>query len=88
MGLSLPAVERMADIALVSGIRHSETTGPLRKYLDRLYLEHGNGNNSRIYAETVFIFNKETLITVLKLPNEFKRAVLKIKVRKAEGVKV
>jgi len=86
MGLSLAAVERMADMALMKGIKHSETTGAFRKYLDRLFMADGKANVAWIYAETIFLFYKETLITVLNLPKEYRLAVTKIKLRKAEGL--
>jgi hypothetical protein len=81
LGLSTAAIERMAEIALEHGIRHGDTSGGFRRYLDRLYLDYGNANNTRIYGEVVFLFRDRRLITVLHLPHEFKRVVLKIKLR-------
>lgn len=71
-------LQRMADVALRNGIQHTGTTGRLRRYFDRLYLEEGKANNVRIYGHHVYIFAGESLITVMHLPNEFKKVVAKL----------
>lgn len=68
------ATLRMAQKALDSGVRHADTAGRLKRYIDGLYLLHGKGNNTRIYGEHVFIFQGATLITILYLPNDLRRA--------------
>ena len=77
MGLPKKAVERQAALALVKGLRHSETNGSLNRYFTHLFFSHRTANNIRIYNEHVFIFDEETLVTVLKLPNEYKFVVRK-----------
>ena len=73
MGLGKNNTNRIADIALEKGLAHGETKGKLRKYLSSLFLTHGVGNNMRVYAEKVFVFQGNRLITVLPLPNDFKK---------------
>lgn len=78
MGLNKEASDKAAQKALEVGIRHSETAGSLHRYLSRLFLTKKTANNIRIYAEKVFIFSGNVLITVLQLPNEYKKVVNKI----------
>lgn len=79
LGLRLGSLTRMAELALENGIKHSETSGSLKRYIDKLFLTHRNGSNIRIYGETVFIFAGEILVTVLPLDNRHKKTVKKIK---------
>lgn len=78
MGLGDRAIQRMAERAFEKGISVSETTGRFRRYLERLYDSHGNGNNLRVYGEKIFVFQNETLITILHLPNDYKKAAKKL----------
>lgn len=77
IGLNKRATDKIVLKALEYGISHKEVGGTLSRYFDFLYLSHGKGNNIRIYAERVFIFDDEFLITVFNLPNEFKKLVKK-----------
>lgn len=88
MGIGKNKSERIADIALKRGLRCTETKGRLRKYMDGLFLSHGVGNNSRVYAEKVFIFQGNNLITVLPLPNNLKSLANLITKKKAETSEV
>lgn len=71
-------LQRMAEVAFMDGIQHTGTTGRLRRYFDALYLEHRTANNIRIYGHHVYLFAGRTLITVMHLPNEFKKLVARI----------
>ena len=72
MGVRKKTTDRVAENALKKGLTVKETKGKLKKYLNKLFLTHSVGNNMRVYAEKVFIFQGDHLITVLSLPNEFK----------------
>ena len=85
-GLNIRSHDRMAAIALRDGLRHSDCTGRLKKYVDYLFLTHKKGNNIRLYGDDVYIFQGTTLITVLKLPAPHKNAVNKIADRKKQPV--
>jgi len=61
---------KLADKALIRGVTHGETKGDLNEYLSMLYLKYKKANNLRIFDRKVFIFDKDTLITVLFLPPE------------------
>jgi hypothetical protein len=74
LGWPPSATARMAQKALDCGVRHQDTAGRLRRFLDHQFLLHGHGNNTRIYGQHVFIFEGPVLITILYLPNELRRA--------------
>ena len=64
--------------ALQNGIRHEETKGALRRYLDSVYLKRETANNIRIYCNNVYLFHNEMLITLYPLPPEFRRIATKL----------
>lgn len=73
LSLSKEPFRKLVVKAFNEGIRHADTKGRLKKYIDCLYLKHEKGNNIRIYGENVFIFHNRNLITVWQIPNEFKK---------------
>jgi len=79
VGLNKKARTRHTKLALKRGMKHIEAPAPLKKYLNTLFLRYNSGNNMRVYNHKVFIFQGETLITVLNLPNEFKKYVMRRK---------
>lgn len=84
-GLPKRAVESNARRALECGVRHSETTGTLRRYCDSLYLKEKTANNIRLWGDCVYIFFDELLITVLNLPPKYRKRVQEIIKRKREA---
>ncbi len=70
-GIGKGSVQKMAKRAYQKGLKHSETTGDLNKYISREFFKYKKANNIRIYAEKVWIFINDKLITVYKLPEEF-----------------
>jgi hypothetical protein len=81
-GLPKKALERNAAIAFEEGVRHGDCTGRLKKYIDFLFLSHGCGANIRIYGNHVYIFTQNSLVTVLPLPNIYRKAISKIMKRR------
>lgn len=77
VGLNKSSLQKIADKALKYGISHSETSGSLRRYIDKLYLSERNANNIRIYGEHVYLFRGNTLITVFGLPSKFHKRINK-----------
>lgn len=73
LGLPKRVATKNAERALHYGIKHSETKGALRRYLNAVYLKRETANNIRIYSNNVYIFHNEMLITIYPLPNEYKR---------------
>ena len=75
MGLNKKSINRVCILALERGYKHSDFTGSFGKYLDKLYLSHKNANNMRIYNNEVFIFNNETLVTVIDIPQKYNKYI-------------
>lgn len=49
-----------------------DTSGSLRRYLDALYHYNDNTNLVYVWAEKVYIFADDALITVLNLPTRYR----------------
>lgn len=84
-GLPKRLVTKKAREALERGITHAEATGPLRKYYDKLYLDHQTANNIRVMHNMVYIFYFDVLITVFPLPQSLRKTAAKIWERKCKG---
>lgn len=82
MGLALAPFQKVAAKAFQDGITHNEATGPLKRYMSKLYMAQRVCNNIRIYGEFVFLFKEDCLITVWGLPNELKPIAAKIREKK------
>ena len=50
-------IQKLAREALEFGIKTSEASGDLKKYIDSLYFYNKSANNIRIYHQKVFIFH-------------------------------
>lgn len=72
LNLSENSLIRLAEKALLKGLKHGEAKGRLRRYLDKLYLQNKIANNIRIYGQIIFFFKFDKLITLYQCPNEFK----------------
>ena len=68
-GVSEKSSLRIAKIAYENGLRHSDLTGNLKKYVDGLYFKNKNANQMRLYGDKVYVFHNEKLITVLQIPH-------------------
>lgn len=78
LGIKKKIAEKNAVKALNNGITHAMATGNLKRYLDKLYLSHKQGNNMRVYHRYVYIFHDTTLITIVPLPNNLQPIADKI----------
>ena len=88
VGLTKKNTDKFAEKALNLGIKHSETSGKLNKYITSLYFNNKNANNIRVYNRNVYIFSNDKLITVLNLPKDFWKMEDKIKERKRASEKI
>lgn len=79
-GLNHRALKRAAGKALAEGLRPADVAGGLRRYLDKISIQHP-GRHPRISGDHIFIFAESTLITVLHLPHEFRNAAAKARRR-------
>ena len=74
VGIPKRAAVKNANRALEKGIKHSETSGGLHRYVAALYWREQTANNIRIYGEYVYIFHDSTLITVFIPPQKYRKA--------------
>ncbi|WP_224364199.1 hypothetical protein [Hyalangium versicolor] len=74
LGLNRKATERMACRAFAAGLRHEDTFGALRQYLGMVASTRGTADNLRVHGEAVWVFCSHTLVTVLQLPHELRKA--------------
>ncbi len=74
-GLNKKSVQRMSDKAFNDGIRHGQTKGSLKKWVDGLYFTNKTANNIRLYGDKAFIFMNEKLITVIQIPSNLRNAM-------------
>jgi len=58
---------RMMYLAFDKGFKHSDTKGTLKRFMDKLWLQHHNANNVRIYGENLYFFANRTLITLYRI---------------------
>lgn len=68
-------LDKMAEKAYNEGIKHADTKGQLKKYVDKIWFKHKVCNNIRIYGENIFLFGNNRLITIYQLPNELRKHV-------------
>ena len=59
---------KMAEKALNEGYKHSDTKGTVHRYLTKLWFDHENATNMRIYGEDIYFFRGSTLITLYRMP--------------------
>lgn len=71
-GVSKRACSKMAKKVFTNGVKHSETTGDLNKWITTLFFRHKTANNIRIYGGQAYIFCGHVLVTVIPIPNEMK----------------
>ena len=77
-GLNKSIINRMSNKAYEQGITHSETTGNLKRWMDKIYLSYGKSNNTRLYGDKAYLFNGNCLITVIQIPNSLLPVALKL----------
>ena len=78
-GLKEKSSDRIAKIAYENGLRHSELTGNLKKWVDGLYFRNRSANQIRLYSDKAYIFTGQKLITVLQIPHNLVREADKLR---------
>jgi hypothetical protein len=73
LSLRKSSTDRLARKAFDQGLKHTQTTGPLRKYVDGLWMQHKQASNIRIYGDNIFLFAGNILVTLYQLPLELRR---------------
>lgn len=77
-GLKSKSIDRMAAVAYEKGLRHSDLTGNLKKWVDSLYFKNRAANQIRLYGDKAYIFQNEKLITVIQIPHNLVKEVVRI----------
>ena len=72
VGVPRSAVRRLAIKARNDGTERRDTSGSLRRYLDRVYHYNEAANRIMVWSEKVWIFSDNALITVLNLPLRYR----------------
>ena len=85
-GLKEKSSDRIAKIAYEKGLRHSDLTGNLKKWVDSLYFRNHSANQIRLYSDKAYIFAGEKLITVLQIPHNLVKEADKLRRNKSSGV--
>lgn len=78
-GIGKKSAERMAKIVFDKGLKHSDLTGNLKRWVDSLYFRNRTANQIRLYGDTAYIFHNDTLITVIPIPDNLLVDIKKIK---------
>ena len=73
LGFKGKALEKKCELALLNGLKQSDAKGSLKRFLDGLYLKHRNANGIRVYEEYCYLFRGSTLLTIIHLPNQYKK---------------
>jgi len=74
LGIPKKAVAKLAEKALTEGATHAQFAGRMKRYLDRVFLDHRNANNMRVLNGYLFLFYGENLITCWALPQSVRDA--------------
>lgn len=78
-GLKEKSSDRIAKIAYEKGLRHSDLTGNLKKWVDGLYFRNRSANQIRLYSDKAYIFTGDKLITVIQIPHNLVKEVDKLR---------
>ena len=78
IGISKGSAKKYATRVLREGIKHENTKGRLREWMDYEYLKYRTANNMRYYAGKLYIFRGEMLITVLNADSDMEKELSKL----------
>lgn len=78
LSLTKSSTKRLARKAFDQGLKHNQATGPLRKYINGLWMQHQSASNIRIYGDNIFLFAGNILVTLYQLPLELRKLAHKL----------
>lgn len=67
-GITKNQLNTMSKRALSDGLSQNETINGLKKWMDSEFLKYKTANNCKLYANQLYIFHNQTLITILNAP--------------------
>ena len=73
IGKSDKKISRVANIAWERGLHIDEFKGDFKKYLNDNFLKYQCGDNMRIHASQIWIFESNRLVTVKPIPPRYAR---------------
>ena len=76
IGKANKKIIKQAQMALERGIKHGETKGNLKKWIDMQFFKYQKGNNMRIYAGYLYVFHDDILITVYPVPGNLQKNLM------------
>ena len=86
---SLPksAVRGEMARAWKNGLKSSEVSGRVQRYMASVYFRHRSSTNTRIYNDRTYCFASDgTLITVMSLPEKLRTLCRKALKKKGQGI--
>lgn len=75
LGLPKSARQRMVQKAFDEGWTHADARGRLKRFLDGKWLEHRDCANVRIFAEHLYFFAENRLVTVYEVPKNLRGGI-------------
>ncbi len=84
LGISKKLSKSIVKKALEKGIHHDELKGNLKIYIDEIHSQTHEATTVKILNDYIYLFKGIILITVMKLPNEYKSELAKIIKKKKE----
>lgn len=78
LGLKKKSCRRQAQAAFDCGLKLEDVKGALNSLLNAIYLKYRAARNLRVYNKHIYVFDKNVLITVLKVSNKFYRVFKKV----------
>ena len=86
VGIPKRIINKNSEKAFAEGIAHCELSGSLKRFVDGLYLKNRSANNIRIYCGNVYLFAGNILITVIALPEKYRKTADRIWKNRSSGV--
>lgn len=67
-GITQNNQQKMNSKIFKNGIRYEDTIGNLHDYINKINLKNEEYIETRVYGDSIYIFKKTTMITVLNIP--------------------
>jgi len=75
LGLPKKAAQRHAEMVFQAGARHRDVRGRLKRYMDKMFLQHKTATEMRAYGQHLYLFCGSNLVTVLQLPSNMRGGI-------------
>lgn len=85
LGVHKTDTNKNAKRALREGLSQADVRGELSRFMAALYFRNRTCNNIRLYRGMVYIFARETLITVFPIPYRYREDAAETQRRKEQG---